>query len=441
MTCATGAVALHADERLRRISRALEGSPIGGDFSKAFLSCAANKRTPDGAGRMHARERMRLRHARCLSTGNRPSRDSANDWSVGTSGPVVQRDSPKAFRQTRVRAQAPGQFVDKAKDPIGPLPLRKKRQGRTTEKDTPLYDVSLSSMWANKASPTLQDFFVASQRLGFSRIELNHQVSSAMLAGIALDHFQFSSVHEPCPADVSAETLKARDWVISALDGNNRREGVEAVKRSIDLAHELKAPVVVMHAGHVPSDLALEDKLRALYAAGERRSLEYQAVMERLVASRGELVGPHLEAVRQSLGELLGYAGRLKVRLGLENRYHYMDIPNLDEMGLLLGLRGPDQLGFVYDVGHAQALDRLGFFAHQEWLERYASRMIGAHLHDVIGVADHYAPGLGEVDFDMVAAYLPSDVVRTCELEVSNSAGQVRAGLEFLVDHGCIRRL
>ena len=93
------------------------------------------------------------------------------------------------------------------------------------------------------------------------------------------------------------------------------------------------------------------------------------------------------------------YAGRFGIRLGLENRYHYMDIPTPDELEQLLELAGPDRLGFIYDVGHAQALDRLGFFPHEEWLKRFASRMIGAHLHDVIGVNDHHAPGLGEIDF------------------------------------------
>jgi sugar phosphate isomerase/epimerase len=108
-------------------------------------------------------------------------------------------------------------------------------------------------------------------------------------------------------------------------------------------------------------------------------------------------------------------------------------------MGELLALAGPDQLGFVYDVGHAQALDRLGFFSHEEWLRRYSSRMIEVHLHDVKGVTDHLAPGLGEVDFDMVASYLPEDAIRTFELQVVNTPEQVRAGLRFLAEHGCIK--
>ena len=73
-------------------------------------------------------------------------------------------------------------------------------------------------------------------------------------------------------------------------------------------------------------------------------------------------------------------------------------------MDELLSLADSSQLGFIYDVGHAQALDRLGFYPHEDWLKRYSSRIFGTHLHDVIGVTDHYAPGLGEIDFKSIAS-------------------------------------
>jgi sugar phosphate isomerase/epimerase len=107
----------------------------------------------------------------------------------------------------------------------------------------------------------------------------------------------------------------------------------------------------------------------------------------------------------------------------------------------LLRLGDPDRLGFIYDVGHAQALDRLGFFSHGEWLKRYSSRIFGAHLHDVIGVSDHYAPGLGEIDFKYISNYLPENSFRTFELQPGNTLAQVKHGVNVLVDAGCIKYL
>jgi sugar phosphate isomerase/epimerase len=116
-----------------------------------------------------------------------------------------------------------------------------------------------------------------------------------------------------------------------------------------------------------------------------------------------------------------------------------MEYPSPDELEILLDLAGPEQIGFIYDVGHAQTLDRLGFYQHEEWLKRFHPRIIGAHLHDVIGVTDHVAPGLGEVDFSVVATYLPENAFRTCEFHPSNTAEQVKAGLQFLLEHRCIK--
>ena len=303
------------------------------------------------------------------------------------------------------------------------------------------YDASFSTMWANKKFPALENFFIAARKMGFARVELNHQINSAMLSGIELDHYQFSSIHEPCPADISTEMLKEHDWLVSSPNEECRRQGVASIKRSIDLAKALGAGIVVMHSGTIQVKGSLESNLRALFEAGQVHSQGYAEIKNQLTDIRAAHLGVCLESVKESLLELLEYAGHSGIRLGLENRYHYCDIPNPDEMGFLLGLAGPDQLGFVYDTGHAQALDRLGFYPYEEWLQRYSTRMIGVHLHDAIGITDHLAAGLGEVDFAMVAAYLPAEVFRTCEFQTTNTAEQVEAGLKFLAEHGCIKYL
>jgi sugar phosphate isomerase/epimerase len=248
-------------------------------------------------------------------------------------------------------------------------------------------------------------------------------------------------LHEPCPADISGETLKERDWLISAHDEEKRRQGVAAVKRSLDLAHTLGVGVIVVHCGNVQNDLSQERRLRSLYEAGLTGSEEYARLKADMVQARCALAEARLAAVKKSLRELLEYAAPLGIRLGLENRYHYMDIPLQDELEELLELAGADRLGFIYDVGHAQALDGLGFFPHAAWLERYASRMFGAHLHDVQGVQDHFAPGLGEIDYPRIAPYLPRDAFRTLELHHNNSSEQVAAGLRYLAARGCVHPL
>jgi hypothetical protein len=123
-------------------------------------------------------------------------------------------------------------------------------------------------------------------RLGFTHVELNHQVDSAMLEGPGLGQYQFSSVHEPCPADVPVPALKEHNWLVSATDEESRQQGVRMVKRSINLACDLGAKVVILHAGEVNVDAGLEIQLRRLFEAGQVHTPEYLEVKEKLVKAR-----------------------------------------------------------------------------------------------------------------------------------------------------------
>ena len=263
-----------------------------------------------------------------------------------------------------------------------------------------LNNASLSTMWALNNHPDLSAFIELSRQLGFQSVELNHQIDLTMLSQVNLSDYQFSSVHEPCPADISTKELVFHDWLISSIDELSRRKGVDSIKKSINLAHELSAPAVIIHCGTIPSQLNVESKLRALFKAGKSETVEYLEIKTQLIEYRKKFIDQRFQSVKTSLLELIEFAGQANVKLGLENRYHFLDIPSIDEMDELLSLADPAHLGFIYDVGHAQALDRLGFYPHQEWLNQFSSRMFGTHLHDVIGLTDHYAPGLGEIDFN-----------------------------------------
>jgi sugar phosphate isomerase/epimerase len=301
-----------------------------------------------------------------------------------------------------------------------------------------VFDVALSTMWAIGRFQSLADFFTAAQALGFTRFELNHAVNSSLLDGLNLNGQPITSIHEPCPADLSTSVLKERNWLISAPNEDDRQRGVAAVQRSVDLAHKLGAQVVIVHPGRVDVDPDLEIAMIDLYNQGKADKPAYAQAKERLVAARAAQAEINMRSLRRSLVELAAYAGRAGVCLALENRYRCLEFPLLDEMSALLDLVDDGRVGFWYDVGHAEKLARLGFGSHEEWLRRYASRMIGVHLHDIKGLRDHYAAGLGEIDWDMVAAYLPADAIRTCEFRNDNTPEQVVAGLQFLADKGCV---
>jgi HAD superfamily hydrolase (TIGR01549 family) len=406
---------------------------IAGCFDAVVLSAMVGKRKPDPAILLEAAHRMDIRPEHCAYVGDRPDRDAAAAQKAGFAISIILRDPQKRNGQPEGGVSpAPDKYVDQLKEVLELFPPR----GASVREKT--YRASLSTMWAMKNFPTLADFFEYTRRAGFAGIELNHKINSAMLDGLDLDRYPFSSIHEPCPSDISVDELKKRDWLVSSLDETRRQEGVKSIKNSIALAHKLGVPAIILHIGHVHPDLEPEKKLRSLLETGQYMSEEYREIRSQMIAKRIELAGPGFEAVKKSLTELLEYARSFGVKLGIENRYHFMEYPSPDELELFLGLASADRLGLIYDVGHAQTLFKLGFYAQDEWLKRFSSRIIGTHLHDTVGTTDHYAAGLGDVDFDQVATYLPDRAFRTCEFQAFNTPEQVIHGLKYLAEHGCI---
>jgi HAD superfamily hydrolase (TIGR01549 family) len=412
---------------------------VAGCFEAIVLSCQVGIRKPRPEILLEATRRMGIQPDKCAYIGNLPDRDVAAARSAGFNQTVILRDPNKPFDLPVNSALLPNHFIDTLNELLEIFPHRS-TQKEPFSKDG-VFEISLSTMWARTKFPVLSDFFLAASRLGFPKIELNHQIDSGMLNSVDLNKYEISSIHEPCPADISEETLKARDWLISSTNEDCRQHGLEAIKHSIDLASTLSVRTVVVHSGHVLQDMSLENRLRHLYTEGLKETTEYQDLQNLMQQTRFKLSGPCLQAVCKSLIELVEYASRLRVRLGLENRYHYFDIPTQEEMDTLLALAEPDRLGFIYDVGHATAMERLGFFSSEMWLKRFGQRIFGSHLHDVIGVSDHKTPGMGDVDFKMVAGYLPKDSFRTMEVTSSNSPEQVKSGLRILVESGCVHQI
>lgn len=411
----------------------LKESGLTGYFETIILSAVVGKRKPDPGILLEATIRMEIRPENCAYVGDLPHRDVAAARQAGFSQTILVRNrSRRKVRPIDVADLQPDYDLQNLKELLEIFP------SRTPPQPAPVYAASLSTMWAMKNFDTLGDFMEAGRRIGFGRVELNHQIDSAMLAGIDLNKHKFSTVHEPCPADISEAELKKRNWLISATDESCRQEGVMSIRRSIDLARQLDARTIVVHAGNVHPNRALEDRLRALYKNGQGDSAEYQNLHQELIATRQKFAPVGLDTVKRSLSELLDYAGQFDIQLGLENRYHYLEFPSPDELEELFSQAGPERLGFIYDVGHAQALSRLGFFPYDEWLKRFASRIIGVHLHDVNGLEDHHIPGQGEVDFSEIAGYLPKAAFRTFEFQGHHTQEQVKAGLVHLEHEGCI---
>jgi len=293
-------------------------------------------------------------------------------------------------------------------------------------------EVSLSTMWAKDRFSHMAEFAAKLRELGFTHVEPNRLVSPGMLAELLETSVPISSIHAPCPAVLSSQGIDIDRLSLSSLNVSERVEAVSFTKKTIDLAANVNARAIVLHLGEVPIDLSLQDRLHKLHDAGQAQTKEYRRIKERLVHQRASLAQPYVDAAKRSLQELSKHSQENGIMLGLETRFHFNEIPNTDEMAELLGEVPEPVAGYWHDTGHAEVQQQLGFVFHEEWLSRFKDRMVGIHLHDIRGISDHHAPGKGNMNWEMIAKYLPQGIVKVCEIGEWNDEERMQGVVEFL---------
>lgn len=307
------------------------------------------------------------------------------------------------------------------------MPSISERTSEAEETNGALARFALSTMWMQHRFARLDEFALAARKLGFGGIEVSHIVSAEMIGDADLQQLAIRSVHYPAPTKASPFG-KPAEALLSSTNETERGWAVAQGYTSIDLAVAGGARAVCLHLGEVPAARHLEWALEQRYKGGQYGSPAYAAAQHLVEADRRRHAGPALAAAQRSLDDLARYARPRGIRLGIESRVNHWQIPTFNELGRLLSASDPDTIGFWYDCGHVQVLHNLGFHRHEDWLSAYGSRIVGFHCHDVVGLRDHLLPGLGEIDFAAIAAILPRDAVRTCELDWYYTPEELVAG-------------
>jgi len=295
--------------------------------------------------------------------------------------------------------------------------------------------IGLSTSW-NGPGSNPERLLEQDRGLGFRRVEayahFTHDALRALAAEAARHDMHIGSLHGPCPVPSGPTGYPAPlgDWLAST-NPSERTRAVDALRGTIDAAVEVGARAIVVHLGNsgaVSRQSAIFDTI-ARYGrlSGEHLRLRDSAWQEREAAK-----GPHLAAALDSMRALGEHARGTGVRLGVECRDGYFEIPSLDEFAEVLAACDGLPVGYWHDAGHGAKLDYLGFLEHEEFLRRYGSQIVGMHIHDTRDGRDHLAPGLGSTDFGMLGRYLRPDTLRTLELHRSVTATEITSALDLL---------
>ena len=270
--------------------------------------------------------------------------------------------------------------------------------------------------------------------LGFSRVELGHGIRMSLMEGIVRaaekGFCTFSSLHNFCPLPVQITRASPDCYKFSSPDERERDRALRHTYQTIDFAVRLGAPYVVLHLGRT-SIADYTDKLVKLAEVGMIHSREFVRTKLECIQRREQDAPSYFRRAREVLHRIADYAAEKGVRLGVESRHSFEEIPSEREMLEVMDEFDVPAVGYWHDFGHVQVKHNLGFLDHVEWMEEIAPRLIGCHLHDTQWPGrDHMPPFTGDVDYDSLLALLPKDTLFVFEMSPRRTAEEISLARE-----------
>jgi sugar phosphate isomerase/epimerase len=295
--------------------------------------------------------------------------------------------------------------------------------------------ISFSTCWNSKRH-TSGDTMLREikTKLGFDLIELDHGIRMPLMPGIQkmLDtgEIRFSSLHNFCPSRAEATAASPDGYSFSAASAEERELAVTHACQAIDLAGQLNTPFVILHLGQVNMP-PITDRLIAMAKTGRYLSREYVRIKISAVQEREKIAPECLERVKNCLLRIIEYAAPRSVRIGLEARRDYEQIPTERELAELLEEMNSPHLGYWHDFGHSQIKENLGFIDHAEWLRTIGPRAFGCHVQDCTWPArDRQPPFTGSVDFEKLVPHLPTNCLFVWEMNANKTTDAIRQSVQ-----------
>ena len=298
---------------------------------------------------------------------------------------------------------------------------------------------AISTCWRAEQISDPKELVNAMKKTGINQLELEFRISQESYEKIKKNYAAWGvrivSMHAVCPAPAGRKR-GAELFLISDEKKENRILGVEHIKQTLRNAAEVGAKAIIVHCGRlsVPEPI---DVMKKIYDRGKIHTGEAKKALQGISQVRRANREKSFQALLRSLDGINAEAEKYSINVGLENRYYFFELPDMEELNDIFNRFEGGKLGYWHDTGHAQAQENLFGAQQKDMLEVFSHRLIGVHFHDVQrGYFDHYEPGCGMVDFDMVKPYLKGNTIRVLEINQKVNEAGAKRGIAFLREKG-----
>ena len=295
-------------------------------------------------------------------------------------------------------------------------------------------DYTLSTTCFGTRLPIIQDQIFAAVGMGFRRIELGRVETPPSMDGLNESQRE-TGVAIPSLVAGCRDAQNGHMAVeqLGSLIAEDQERALNSIRRHVRLARNWGCRTIVLRGSSI-EDHKLKREAEALEAELARDGLAAE-LKEKLLGfvKRVQRSGHgQVEQLCRSVHQLM--RENPDVRFALEPGREIDDLLSFDAMGWVLG--DLKSLGYWHDVGRVHLREARGLPTQGAWLEAYGSRMLGIHLQDAAEEEAEMPLGVGEVDFKLLAEYVPKGAERVLEVGPRHGRAEILASVQFLLDHG-----
>lgn len=298
--------------------------------------------------------------------------------------------------------------------------------------------LAFSTCWNNSRHGDGEPMIEEIIDLGFTHIELSHGMTIAKLPGIrkayARGLFTCSGVHNYFPAPVEVMIDAPDAYEFTSHRPSDRQRAMDMTLRTLEIAAEFQAHYLVLHMGSVPMKSSKWTKpLTAGVTASGRLGAEHAKEKIAFVKAREKIAPLYVHRAMEALETIAERATELGVKLAVESRSRFEDMPTEREMVKLQEhFADHPAIGYWHDFGHVQLKHNLGLLDHGQWLETISPHLIGGHVHDVQWPArDHRTPFTGELNYVELLKHFPAGCPLVWELSPTREAAEIKESLKI----------
>lgn len=301
-------------------------------------------------------------------------------------------------------------------------------------------EYSFSTCWNIKRHTVGGEMVEEIRSLGFRQVELNYNVTGELLATIEpmieRGEIGVSSVHNTFPH--VADPDYGTDSVLLGFDDEEKRKrAIDLLVRSAEYADRYGAKAVVVHPGEVPFDYNIDYELKGIYNEQGRDSDAYRKLWQEMLERRESLSDHYLRRIRDSLEEACERisAKGWNVAIGIETRSRCYQMPTLREAKTVIDWMKGAPVGLWYDFGHGMMMERMGLFDNAQDIDLIKDSVVGVHIHETIGLSDHWCPYVHSGDrayFDRFLPIIAAAPVKVYELKAACKPEEIEESHDLL---------